>query len=128
MGLLEDIKDPMAYFSRVAFNIWLKQIKKETDTGNWEIISLTELDASIGKCDEFLDKSNPLSWIDNFKNNDLHNVLTNLSEEEQRLITYVFYEGRTQEEFSKTFGYSQSKISKMFTKTMAKIRNRLCKK
>ena len=127
MGLFKHIKNPIAYFKKVTFNMWLKELKQESDTRGWDIISLSDLDESVGKCDKYLDRSDPLSWIDNIENNDLHNALTSLTEEEQALITYVFHERKTQKEISEIYNVTRQTISYKLHKTLNKIREFLVK-
>ena len=84
----KNIKNPMAYFRKVTFNMWLKELK-QFDTGNWEIVSLSELGESVGKCDKYSGKSNSLSWIDHMENSNLHKALNNLIKEEQWLKSII---------------------------------------
>lgn len=56
---------------------------------------------------------------------DLKNALGELSEEEQRLIKYRFYEGMTQQEISEILGVNQVKVSRQESKILEKLKQQL---
>ena len=95
-------------------------------------VSLDEILSANGFCDEWA--YNPLSlsdtsifrvemrpfessgfwWIDEIKNESLHEALETLSEKQKELISLLVYENRSQEQVAKLWGISQQAISKQW--------------
>lgn len=117
-----DIKNEIAYFRKVIKNMEIKEDIKRSKVNDNE--ALTDIIQDIySTSDEYFCENNLLDWVELIENPNLYKAIKSLSIEEQTLLSYIFYKGKTQIEVAKIYSVSQKSISININKILIKIKN-----
>lgn len=114
----KEIKNRLAYFNKVVKNMDNLDLKKEKIRGDYEESS-SEIEYLCYAKDEYF-CDNLLDWIELVENSALHKALKSLNIEEQTLLGYLYFKGKTQTEVAKLMSMSQQKLN-------YKLHNLFCK-
>ncbi len=121
-----DIKNEVAYFKKVIKNMNRKEVGKRIEIEDFEELSseMEYIAYSVDKyfCDELTD------WIELVENTDLHKALKSLNAEEQTLLSYLYFENKTQSEIAKMYGIAQQNINRKLHRIFNKIKKFLLNK
>lgn len=121
------INKEIAYFGKVVKNIDIKQNIKNSEFEDKEIL-FEDIENICYEKDEYFKNNDLLEWIELIENSDLYNAVTRLTEEEQTLLSYLFYKDKTQTEVAKIYNISQSAIFQKFNSIADKIKLFMSKK
>ncbi len=117
-----NIKNEIAYFRKVIKNMEIKEDIKRSKVNDNEV--LTDIIQDIySTSDEYFCENNLLDWVELIENPNLYKAIKSLSIEEQTLLSYIFYKGKTQIEVAKIYSVSQKSISININKILIKIKN-----
>ena len=117
-----NIKNEIAYFRKVIKNMEIKESIRRSKINDNEI--LTDIIQDIySTSDEYFCENNLLDWVELIENPNLYKAIKSLSIEEQTLLSYIFYKGKTQIEVAKIYSVSQKSISININKILIKIKN-----
>ena len=117
-----NIKNEIAYFRKVIKNMEIKESIRRSKINDNEI--LTDIIQDIySTSDEYFCENNLLDWVELVENPNLYKAIKSLSIEEQTLLSYIFYKGKTQIEVAKIYSVSQKSISVNINKILIKIKN-----
>ena len=117
-----NIKNEIAYFRKVIKNMEIKEGIKRSKVNDNEI--LTDIIQDIySTSDEYFCENNLLDWVELIENPNLYKAIKSLSIEEQTLLSYIFYKGKTQIEVAKIYNITQKIISININKILIKIKN-----
>lgn len=117
-----DIKNEIAYFRKVIKNMEIKESIRRSKINDNEV--LTDIIQDIySTSDEYFCENNLLDWVELVENPNLYKAIKSLSIEEQTLLSYIFYKGKTQIEVAKIYSVSQKSISININKILIKIKN-----
>ena len=118
----DNIKNEIAYFRKVIKNMEIKEDIKRSKVNDNEV--LTDIIQDIySTSDEYFCENNLLDWVELIENPNLYKAIKSLSIEEQTLLSYIFYKGKTQIEVAKIYSVSQKSISININKILIKIKN-----
>lgn len=117
-----NIKNEIAYFRKVIKNMEIKESIRRSKINDNEV--LTDIIQDIySTSDEYFCENNLLDWVELIENPNLYKAIKSLSIEEQTLLSYIFYKGKTQIEVAKIYSVSQKSISININKILIKIKN-----
>ena len=122
-----DIKNEIAYFRKVIKNMEIKESIKHSKIKDKEV--LTDIIQDIySKSDEYFCENGLLDWIELIENPNLYKAIKSLSIEDQTLLSYIFYKGKTQIEVAKIYNITHQNISYKINKIITKIKKYIFKK
>ncbi len=122
-----NIKNEIAYFRKVIKNMEIKESIKRSKINDNEV--LTDIIQDIySTSDEYFCENNLLDWVELIENPNLYKAIKSLSIEEQTLLSYIFYKGKTQIEVAKIYNITHQNISYKINKIITKIKKYIFKK
>ena len=98
-----------------------RELGKSLDISNFEVLT-DKLEEICQSAEDRYFCNNLLDWIEMIENVNLYKAVKSLSEEEQTLLSYLYFKVKTQKEVGKIYGVTYQGINKKLHDIFKKIK------